>query len=349
MIAPLKTRRVSSCHDVDRRAWPAWRSLASSLVVGMLALLIAACVSSPRGSGGAAESRQPGSTFRECVDCPDMVVVPGGRFTIGSATSEPGRGDEEGPQREVTIGAFALGRTDVTRGQWAAFAAATNRPTVGGCAWAGPLGHRLDPSKSWRAVDFEQDDTHPVVCVSWGDAQAYTRWLGERTGHAYRLPSEAEWEYAARAGTTTAFPWGDVATHDRANYGAETCCSGLASGADRWVATSPAGAFPVNAFGLADMHGNVLQWVQDCLSTDYRALPSDGRSFERAAPLPASEFLLPGMEGRNACEFRMLRGGDWGDPPAMIRSAFRNYGPPDGATIDNYRSAGAGFRVARSL
>jgi len=269
---------------------------------------------------------------------------------MGSPATEVGRGAEEGPTHEVTIPRFALARTDVTRAMWAAFVVATKRPTVGGCAWAGPMGPRPDPDKSWRSLDFEQGDDHPVVCVTWYDAQDYVRWLSERSGHAYRLPSEAEWEYAARGGTTSAFPWGEEATHDRANYGADTCCSGLASGPDRWIATSPVAAFPPNPFGLFDMHGNVLQWMQDCLSVDYAASrAADGRAQEVSRPLPPSDFLLRGMAGSDSCAYRMLRGGDWGDPPAMIRSAFRNFGPPRGATLENYRSAGVGFRVARSI
>ena len=130
-------------------------------------------------------------------------------------------------------------------------------------AVSGPLlTTNFDPKTSWRKLGFAQNDDHPVVCVTWQDAQDYVHWLGQRTGHKYRLLSEAEWEYAARGGTTTAYPWGSSATHEYANYGAAECCSGVASGRDRWLQTSPVGSFPPNAFGLHDMHGNVLQWVQ---------------------------------------------------------------------------------------
>lgn len=207
---------------------------------------------------------RPGQTFRDCPNCPELVVVPAGSFTMGSPTNEPDRFATESPQRRVTIRHFAVGKFDVTRGQWAAFVSATNRKTASGCAWAGPLGQELDPKLSWRKLGFPQDDTHPVVCVTWGDAQDYVRWLSQHTGHKYRLLSEAEWEYAARGGTSTRYPWRTTLTHENANYGADECCSGLASGRDRWVNTSPAGSFPPNAFGLHDMLGNVLQWVQDC-------------------------------------------------------------------------------------
>jgi formylglycine-generating enzyme required for sulfatase activity len=290
-----------------------------------------------------------GASFRDCKDiCPEMIVVPDGLLLIGSPDNEIGRDAWEGPQRDITIHAIAVGRYDVTRAQWAAFAAATGRPTASGCAWAGASGPVLDPDKSWRKVDFAQDDTHPVVCVSWNDAQDYVRWLSARTGKPYRLLSEAEWEYAARAGTSTPYWWGSDIDHSRANYGADTCCSGLAEGKDVWVATSPIDAFPANPFGLFDMNGNVLQWVQDCLSS-YADKPADGTAYESPELLKADGPYSPKMAGLKACDFRMARGGDWGDPPRMLRSAFRNYGPPKGATLETYRSGGVGFRVARGL
>jgi formylglycine-generating enzyme required for sulfatase activity len=213
--------------------------------------------------------------------------------------------------------------------------------------WTGRGGSKPDPAGSWRSLGFEQDDTHPVVCVTWSDAQDYARWLGQRTGHAYRLLTEAEWEYAARAGAATPFPWGPEASHEDANYGAETCCKGLASGRDRWEYTSPVGSFPPKAFGLYDMQGNVLQWVQDCFSP-YEGLATDGSAYEAAIELKGA-VPFPSMTGTNACAYRMLRGGDWGNPPRMIRSAFRNFGPGRGSTLQDYRSGGVGFRVARTL
>ena len=154
-----------------------------------------------------------------------------------------------------------------------------------------------------------------MVCVTWNDAQDYARWLSQRTGYKYRLLTEAEWEYAARAGTTTAFPWGSSASHDFANYGADACCAGLASGRDRWMYTSPAGSFPPNAFGLHDMSGNVLQWVQDCFAASYSGLPADGSAYETAVALQLTGRLSK-MTGTSSCAYRMVRGGDWGDHPA---------------------------------
>jgi uncharacterized protein (TIGR02246 family) len=172
----------------------------------------------------------PGQTFRDCAGCPEMVVIPAGSFTMGSPVNEPGRFDIEGPQHGVSVRQFAVGKFDVTRGQWADFVSATNRETPRGCAWTGRSEIKppwaTDPDGSWRNLGFPQDDSHPVVCVTWNDAQDYVRWLSERTGHKYRLLTESEWEYAARAGTTTPYPWGSNASHDYANYGADACCSG---------------------------------------------------------------------------------------------------------------------------
>ena len=330
-----------------------------SLLAAAAALLaLAGCASTPIPHDTAAPVQPAvGHPFRECTDCPEMVVVPAGRFVIGSPAEESGRDRSrtliEGPRRTVAIAAFALGTAPVTRGEWATFVAATGRPVRGGCAWSALEGNaRRDGSNeaaNWKNLGFPQDDDHPVVCVSWTDAQDYVAWLGRRTGHRYRLPSEAEWEYAARGGTTTAFPWGPDARRDRLNYGAERCCSGLAEGADRWAYTSPVGSFPSNAFGLRDMHGNAMQWVQDCLADSYAELPLDGTAYEKDVPLHLSDPAFARLEGQPSCGYRILRGGNWGDPSTMVRSAARNFGPPPGAALDRYGSAGGGFRVARTL
>ncbi len=295
---------------------------------------------------------RPGQMFRDCPDCPEMVVIPAGSFKMGSPANELGRSDIEGPQRRVSVRRFAAAKFDVTRGQWAAFVSATNRGTSEGCAWTGRSGIEPpwapDPQGSWRNLAFAQDDTHPVVCITWYDAQDYVRWLAQRTGRQYRLLTEAEWEYAARAGTTTPYPWGASASHEYANYGAEVCCSGSASGRDQWVNTSPAGSFPPNGFGLYDMHGNVLQWVQDCLAPSYVGLPTDGSAYEVDVELKMTGRFAK-LTGKRSCSFRLVRGGDWGNPPALIRSAYRNFGPAPGLTLQDYRSGGVSFRVARTL
>jgi formylglycine-generating enzyme required for sulfatase activity len=316
---------------------------------------------------------RPGQTFRDCPECPEMVVIPAGSFMIGSPPNEPGRFYGEDPQRQVNIRQFAAGKFDVTRGEWAAFAKATNRATREGCKFSSFPKNQEDEA-SWRNLGFPQDDRHPVVCVTWSDAQDYVRWLSQRTGRKYRLLTEAEWEYAARAGTTTAFPWGSTASHEFANYGTEKCCGeGLAVGRDRWVETSPVGSFPPNGFGLYDMNGNVMQFVQDCFAPSYAGLATDASAYEVDVELRATdqrlhdyvvdyctqdvldgknnaaklkkcvtEFLAD-LNGTRSCSYRIARGGDWGDPPKEIRSAFR-VAPPQ-----NYRSAGLGFRIARTL
>ena len=291
-----------------------------------------------------------GQTFRDCAKCSEMVVVPAGTFTIGSPPSEKDRWINEAPQKKVSVRRFAAGRFDVTRGEWSLFVAATRRKIPQGCTWSGRTQMTSDPLASWRSLGFAQNDMHPVVCVTWRDAEDYALWLSKLTGKKYRLLSESEWEYAARAGSDTPYPWGTTATHEHANYGSDKW-GGLASGGDKWVYTSPVNAFPPNAFGLYDMHGNVLQWVQDCFAPDYSALPTDGTPYLKNVLLKTTgDFAF--MNGQSSCAYRMLRGGDWGDPPMMIRSAARNFVPPPApppATIEDYRSGGVGFRVARTL
>lgn len=310
--------------------------------IGITALFASACTQR------APENR---SELQDCVpveQCPELVVIPTGTFLIGSPVDEPDRYDEEGPQREIAIATFAIGKYPVTRGEWAVFVASTDRATDLGCEWTGRAAGVLDSMGSWRDTGFEQDDSHPVVCVTWNDAQDYLTWLSERTGHQYRLPSEAEWEYAARAGTRGPFPWGDTSSHEYANHGAAECCAGLVEGRDEWMFTSPVAAFPANSFGVHDMHGNTMEWVEDCFSPSYESIPSDGRPFASTAELHLAGPLA-GMSGTNACDYRMLRGGDWGNPGGFIRSAARNWAPPPGGALGTYRSGAVGFRVARDL
>lgn len=257
-----------------------------------------------------------------------MVVLPAGRFTMGSPATEPGRNDNESPQTDVDVASFAIGQTDVTRGQWAEYVADTNRPDGLGCAYSG-LPKEQAATASWRHLGFTQRDDEPVVCISWSEAQGYVDWLSRKTGRHYRLPTEAEWEYAARGGSTTIYPWGDQASHDYANYGAEECCTGAISGRDVWTNTSPVKSFAPNAFGLYDMIGNAWQWTQDCYAPTLAGRPKD-----------ASASDTPD------CKFRVARGGTWGDTPSLIRSASRNYAPPPRLVVKDYRSAGFGVRVA---
>ena len=184
--------------------------------------------------------------------------------------------------------------------------------------------------------------------MTWGDAQDYVRWLSQRTGYTYRLLTEAEWEYAARAGTTTAYSWGAIASHQFVNYGADKCCSQYASGRDQWVNTSPVGAFRRTRSRSMTCTAMCCSGCRIASGNSYTGLASDGSANEKAVTLQLSGELSI-MTGTNSCAYRMLRGGDYGDPPSMIRSAYRNFGPPPGATLQNYSSTGVGFRVAGSL
>lgn len=289
------------------------------------------------------------ASFHDCVGCPEMIVIPAGQFLMGSPTTEPGHDDVESPQHLVSIRRFAAGKFDVPRGEWRAFVSATRRPTATGCQWVGPTRDH-EATSSWRKLDFVQTDRHPVVCVTWQDAQDYAHWLSSKTGKHYRLLSEAEWEYAARGGSTTPFWWAKGASHEFANHGTAKCCGGLAIGRDRWMFTSPVGSFPANPFGLFDMGGNVLQFVADCFVPTYDSAPSDGSAITRSTKLQTSGALSD-LSGTNSCDYRVARGGDWGDQAGWIRSAARNFAPPPGPddSLATYRSGGVGFRVARDL
>ncbi len=243
----------------------------------------------------------PGTTFRDALrsggEGPQMVVVPAGRFRMGCLSNDDDCGHGEDPVREVSIAApFALSAREVTFEDYDRF---TYPNKVDDRLWG--RGRR------------------PVIMVSWDDAKAYAAWLSAETGAAYRLPSEAEWEYAARAGARTKYSWGDEVGRNRAN------CDGCGSQWDRRQ-TAPAGSFAPNGFGLYDMHGNVSEWVEDCWNRSYAGAPSNGGAW---------------LSGD--CGERVLRGGSWFDIPRFLRTAYRlSY------TTDS-RDFHLGFRVARTL
>ena len=256
----------------------------------------------------AAEQLRPGERFRDCGECPELVVVRSGSYVMGSPESEEGRYSDEGPQHRVTIGeAFAVGVYEVTFAEWDACVAA------GGCN-----GHVPDDEGWGRG-------RRPVINVSWEDAQGYVDWLSRETGAEYRMLSEAEWEYVARAGTETPFHFGGTISTLRANYDGRYTYGGGREGQYR-NRTVEVGSFAANAFGLYDVHGNVWEWVQDCWNASYRGAPTDGSAWETGD-----------------CSHRVLRGGSWDLNPRYLRSAFRS-GVPTGYRINNY-----GFRVARTL
>lgn len=273
------------------------------------------------------------SSFRDdCSACPEMIVVPAGGFVMGS-----NRHDQERPAHRVRVRKFAIGRHEVTRGEYAAFVDATGRADAVGCrVLNAAAGRGNDPLASWRAPGSAQhDDGHPVVCVSWADAQAYAAWLSGQAGAPYRLPGEAEWEYAARSGTATRRYWGDRATGQcgHAN-GADRAAAGrfgdgTGAGCDDGVPyTAPAGSYAENAFRIHDMLGNAAEWVADCWRSSYAGTPPpDGAPRGNGAP----------------CGLRVLRGGSWASPPDDLRSAFRE------SNYANIRSHAIGFRVARTI
>lgn len=276
-----------------------------------------------------------GQSFRDCnASCPEMVVIPPGKFTIGSSPSERGRGSDENPQQEVTIAyALAVGKYSVTRGEFAVFVKDTGR-TLGPCEYWDGNSFRAVEGIYWNHV-FHQTDRHPVVCVSWEDARSYVQWLSRKTGKGYRLLSEAEWEYAARAGTTSAWYWGDGEAN-QCHYanGADLSAKAEGIGAagfvncnDRFPHTSPVGSFAPNPFGLYDMAGNAGEWVEDCYHDTYRGAPTDGSPVETCMP-----------KFHNA---RMMRGGGWNAIPAWMRSASRD------VEVPSQRADSFGFRVAR--
>ena len=221
------------------------------LATNRLAVLRPAAAADPPVTRPAAADPAAVETFRDCPSCPEMVVIPAGAFRMGCVSGQD-CDDDERPVREVDVTAFALGKYEVTRGEFAAFVAATGHGTRGGCVGVG--------AGSWRNQGWQNDD-HPVVCVNWRDAQAYVRWLSRETGERYRLPRESEWEYAVRAGTTTRWFWGDRGS-DRCEY---TNASDSGDGCDDgWDRTAPVGSFAANDFGLHDMAGNVSEWMYDC-------------------------------------------------------------------------------------
>ena len=240
-----------------------------------------------------------GETFQDCDECPKMVVIPSGRFTMGASSSEGGDSDER-PMRRVRIDyRFAVGVYEVTFDEWYA------------CVDAGGCGNYIPDDEGWGRGN------RPVINVSWDDAQSYLRWLSGRTGKTYRLFSESEWEYVARAGTETAYSWGDSIGVNRAN------CSGCG---DQWDKTAPVGSFAANAWGVYDMHGNVREWVEDCYNNSYKGAPADGSARES-----------------EDCSSRVFRGGSCYSRPEALRSASRS------RTITGYRGQLIGFRVARDL
>jgi len=275
-----------------------------------------------------------GSNFKDCADCPDMVTVPAGGFVMGSPIEETGRAVDEGPEHKVTIGVpFAVSVHEITRQQFAAFVSDTRHAIPNRC-WTFEQSKREErDERSFRSPGFEQGDNHPAVCVSWKDARAYVSWLSKLTGKPYRLLTESEWEYAARAGSQESSPFHDNAgTQCNFSNGADEAAKvarisnkwSYAGCNDNYVHTAPAGSFKSNAFGLHDMLGNASEWVEDCWNDDYSITPQNGDA---------------ATSGN--CDNRVIRGGGWIDIPINLRVANRSKDALD------KRGDNCGIRVAR--
>ena len=252
--------------------------------------------------------KAPGQRFRDCAECPEVVVVPSGSFKMGSRSAEIGRSGNEGPVHRVTVGkAFAVGVYEVTFTEWDACR------RDGGCV-------DKPGDRGWGR------GKRPVINVSWTDAREYVAWLSSKTGKRYRLLSESEWEYVARAGTTTPFHYGSTVSTEQANYDGNYTYGSGRKGRYR-KRTVPAGSFPANAFGLHDVHGNVQEWVEDCWHGNYNGAPTEGSAWTSGGD----------------CSRRVLRGGSWYYGPQNLRSADRSW------DSSGDRGSFAGFRVARTL
>jgi formylglycine-generating enzyme required for sulfatase activity len=249
--------------------------------------------------------------FTDCDGCPAMVSVAVSPYSMGSPATEPGRQETEGPVNVDIAKAFAIGRFEVTVGEFTQFVNETRHVVNANCNHSGTI----SKTATWRSPSFEQNARHPVTCITWYDAKAFTVWLSRKSGKMYRLPSESEWEFAARAGTSSAYSSGEKLGLGSANVG---------SGRD---GTIPVGFYGANRLGLSDMHGNVGELVADCWYADLSFAATDGRA-----------QILSGN-----CNYRIMRGGGWDSSVANARSASRVQ------VSDTAASTEMGFRVARSF
>jgi formylglycine-generating enzyme required for sulfatase activity len=274
------------------------------------------------------------STFHDCKGCPEMLVIRAGRFDMGSPATEVDRERNEGPVHRVKVAAFALGRTEITRGQFATFVKNTGYKAADQCWTLEGSTFRVRSGRYWRDLGFLQDDKHPAACISWNDASAYAKWLSGKTGKHYRLPTEAEWEYAARGNTVTSRYWGDDPSEACAYSNGADKSSAALVGASSWSAhdcvdgypnTAPVASFKPNRFGVYDMLGNVWEWTADSYHDSYNGAPSTGKVWQ----------------DKNAKY--VLRGGSWNSGPERVRAAKR------GRDKASTRFSNIGFRVARTL
>jgi len=273
-----------------------------------------------------------GEVFRDCPTCPLMKAVRPGKFAQGAAPDDAPPPSSALPAHPVAIRyPFGMGVYEVTVREYKEFVEATDRKSAGCSTYDGTW--QANSELNWNNVGFTQTATHPVTCVSWRDARDYAAWLSRKTNQRYRLPSDSEWEYAARGGDVSARPWGaepkEACAH--ANIADETAAQRYPGWkvqpcSDGYVYTAPVGSFKANAFGFYDMLGNVFEWVQDCWHADYQHAPADGSAW---------------MDGD--CTQHDLRGGSWFTSPALVSTAARN------RFEETYRSNSVGFRLVREI
>ena len=314
----------------DLKAAAMWGG-AAVLLIALLAWFVGHRSPAPKvAAAPAVEVAPAGATLHDCPTCPAVTVLPAGRFAQGSVAASASAFEK--PLHTVVIAhPLALSTSAVTVDEFRAFVEATGRDMQGCDIYDGQWRVRADGS--WQNPGFVQTGSHPVTCISWNDAKAYAAWLSAKTGHPYRLPSAAEWEYGARAGATAAQPWSadgsDACAHANvADASAARRYPGWSVFAcdDGFVQTSPVGSFKANAYGLNDMLGNVFQWTEDCWQPDYQGAPTDGSA-----------------RADGNCAERELRGGSWFSNPGYVRSSYRNHFAAD------YRTSSVGMRLARDL
>jgi formylglycine-generating enzyme required for sulfatase activity len=280
--------------------------------------------------------------FRDCDACPEMVRLPAGSYVMGAGSDEPGvrAGPPESELTVITLPRpFAMSRHEVTRAEFSGFVRETGHEIAPGCqVWDESLARYADDGRrDWRTpgVPANALDEHPVTCIAWADAQAYVAWLARKTRQRYRLPSEAEWEYAARAGSVASRPWGPLAadgcgqanTYDLTSEARYALGWPAAGCRDGYADLAPVGQLGLNGFGLADMIGNVWEWTEDCATHSRVGRPTG----------PEAWTWLGG------CEERAIRGGGWLSPPARSRSGHAASAPA------GLRADYLGFRVARDI
>lgn len=292
--------------------------------------------STEKAAAAAKPALEAGSRFRDCSDCPEMVVIPAGEFMMGFDGGEPER--YEGPVQKIRVERrFAAGLTEVTVAQYRDFVNATGYEAGVGCYWWDGKNADMMEEGNWENPGYGRElrDQEPAVCLDFTDSIAYVEWLAEKTGQPYRLLSESEWEYAADAGSTATYPWGEdpdaacefanvfdldaAAAIEGSPITPVNCSDGHAYVAD-------VGQYPPNAFGLQDMVGNIWEWTEDCYVMPRPAEPADG------SPLITEE-----------CDRRSVKGGSWTTGISRQRPTFRGRDPEDRL------SSSFGLRVARDL